>query len=136
MKPTAPEIDETVISGHGEGSFGSWNPMMFFSNRRFLTVSLVVALASLSTTAFAQSKPSAGAHSRCETAITLEAPSHMEGISKEYSWLKSNHPNARIEEQALIECKGKPTDSFTLRDANGTSFVVMFDLSNYWGKGL
>lgn len=113
--------------------------MMFLSNYRCSTAVLALLLASLSTTAAAQSKApspaSVGAHATCETAVALSAPSHMEGISKEYDWIKSNHPTARIEEQALIDCKGKPTDSFTLRDAAGRSFVVMFDLSQYWGKG-
>lgn len=109
--------------------------MMFLSNRRFLTAGLALALAVLSTTAAAQSKASTASHATCETALALTAPSHMEGIEKEYAWLKANHPNARIEEQALIECKGKPTDSFTLRDTNGGTVVVMFDLSAYWGKG-
>lgn len=109
--------------------------MMFLSNYRCSTAALALLLASLSTTAAAQSKASTASHATCETAISLTAPSHMEGIEKEYEWLKANHPNARIEQQTLIECKGKPTDSFTLRDINGNSVVVMFDLSAYWGKG-
>lgn len=120
--------------GHVEGSFSTWFTMMSSSNRRFLSAGLLLALVSVSTGAMAQAvqKP----HSACETAVVLSAPTHLEGVQKEYQWLKANHPNARIEEQSLIDCKGKPTDSFTLTDHTGQKIVVLFDLSGYWGKGM
>ncbi len=111
--------------------------MMFLTNRHWLAAGLL-SLANLTTTASAgaQTAKASGSHSTCETAVVLSAPSHMEGIQKEYEWLRANHPTARLEEQALITCKGKPTDSFTLVDATGATIVVLFDLSGYWGKGI
>lgn len=97
---------------------------------------IFLALAALLATgpALAQAK-APPTHSSCATAVALEAPSHMEGVSSQYEFLEQHYPGYRPVQQALSDCGGKPTDVMTLENAQGQRVEVFFDLSGYFGKG-
>lgn len=90
-------------------------------------------LLAFSGSSFSQNQP---AHDSCKTAISLDAPSHAEGVNQEYVYLKAHYPQYQVMQQALIQCGNKPTDMFALQDAQGQKIEVYFDLSKYWGKGM
>ena len=95
---------------------------------KYLSLGLL-GLIMLSGQAFAQDQT-------CQTAIRLSAASHMEGVGKEYDYVRQNYPRYEILGQQLIDCAGKPTDVFVLQKAGEPKIKIFFDLSQYWGKGM
>lgn len=96
---------------------------------KFLSLGFL-GLMLLSAQVFAQDQTS------CQSAVRLTAVSHMEGVGKEYDYLRHNYPQYKILGQQLVDCEGKPTDVFVLQDSAGIKIKVFFDLSQYWGKGM
>lgn len=83
-----------------------------------------------------QPSPAPAAHDTCPTAIALEAPSHSEGVKAEYVWLRTHYGDHKILGQQLGQCANQPIDRFELRAPDGRTVVVLFNLANYWGRGL
>jgi hypothetical protein len=76
------------------------------------------------------------AHDTCETAVSFDAPSHTEGVRKEYIWVKNNLPEHRVVQQKLIQCDAGPADVLVLFNEKANQYLfVVFDLSRFWGKG-
>ena len=76
------------------------------------------------------------AHDTCETAISFDAPSHTEGVKKEYEWVRANLPDYVFAQQKLIQCDTGPADVLALVNPKTNQYLfVVFDLSKFWGKG-
>lgn len=102
-----------------------------------LTTALCVAL-SFSFSAHAQSEPKhvPYQHDTCEKAVSFGANTHSEGIEKEYQWLSSNLPGHAIGGRKLVQCPKGPADVFAMvNEKNNTYFYVVFDLTQFFGKG-
>lgn len=75
-------------------------------------------------------------HDSCEKAVSFAANTHSEGIDKEYKWLSANLPGHAIGGRKLVQCPKGPADIFAMVDEkNNTYFFVVFDLTQFFGKG-
>jgi hypothetical protein len=70
------------------------------------------------------------------TAIVIEARSSADGVPKEYEWIRSNLPGAKIEQQALVNDGARAYDRFEVQLPTGEKRAVYFDISSFFGRGL
>ena len=65
--------------------------------------------------------------------VILGARDGLSGIGAEKQWLRSNHPDWKIEMQALLDKGGRYYDRFNCRAPDGTAAEIFFDITDFFG---
>jgi len=76
-----------------------------------------------------------GNGSSCDTAIVIKgAANTFQGIAAENRWLKEHYPDAEKVSTKTGDCPDRITDVVGLRMPDGTLKLVIFDISEFYGR--
>ena len=70
----------------------------------------------------------------CDRVIPIIARDTEQGNAREDAWIARNYPGSETIGRRRTECNGKTAEVITVRDRNGVTFNVTFDISSFFGK--
>lgn len=70
----------------------------------------------------------------CANMVPIDAATTREGIAKQYQYLGQRFPGYRVIEQLSTNCGAARVDVVSIRLQDGTTRVVTFDTSRYFGR--
>jgi hypothetical protein len=106
----------------------------------------IVALVALGALAGCQSAPSAAPTRNTETlysggdgqtvakAIVINCDSESSGVAAEYSWIRANHPGAKVVSQSVLHFNGRTYDLLEWQSTEIETQSVYFDITRFFGK--
>lgn len=69
-----------------------------------------------------------------ERAIPIVAQNSVEGVPKEYEYLRRHYPGWRRTMQALLRHEGRTYDRLTIVSPAGETKDIYFDITSFFGK--
>jgi hypothetical protein len=71
----------------------------------------------------------------CTRAVVIVGARHeSQGVRAERWWVYSKNPGARIASQSVSEGDGKALDAIKILTADGSSRLICFDITSFFGK--
>jgi hypothetical protein len=75
-----------------------------------------------------------GDGSSAKSAIVIHANNEVDGIAAEHLWIREHMPGSTLKTQELIVKNGHEYDRLEVTGPDGSSNVLYFDISRYFGK--
>ncbi|WP_153796884.1 hypothetical protein [Foetidibacter luteolus] len=69
-----------------------------------------------------------------ETAVIINAGGEIQGVAKEYEWLREHYPGYSMVKQTLQHRDKKSYDVLSIKTAEGQQKDIYFDITNFFGK--
>lgn len=69
-----------------------------------------------------------------ERAVPIVAENSVEGVPKEYDWLRRHYPGWRRLRQELLRQEGRTYDRLTIVSPTGETRQVYFDITAFFGR--
>ena len=67
-------------------------------------------------------------------AVVINGADESTGLDAEYAWLATHFPGYKMQDQLLMNNKGKTYDALKITTNGGKELTVYFDITGFFGK--